>query len=241
MKQYFIANFKMELSLKDSLALLQKYSNYSFDKQKTIIICPDFLALANFKNKKDHIEIGAQNCAHLSFGALTGEVSPLELKKLGVSYVILGHSERRFLGEDDSLIASKLKEVLKNDLKIILCLGETKEEKRKGMTKRVIRKQVLSALKGINSRDIQNIIIAYEPRWAIGQKKACRANEASLIHQYIKKIIKDKFNKNISVIYGGSINEKNLLDFSKERSINGFLIGRASLNINKFKEIVNLC
>ncbi len=241
MKQYFVANLKMELSLKDSLILLKKYSNYSFDKQKTVIICPDFLALANFKNTKDNIEIGAQNCAHLSFGALTGEISPLELKKLGATYVILGHSERRFLNESNSLIASKLKEALRNDLQVILCLGETKEEKRKNITKKIIKDQLLSVLNGLSKTDIKRIIVAYEPRWAIGQKKPCQASEASLVHQYIKKIIKDKFNKNISVIYGGSINESSLTDFNQEKAIDGFLIGRASLDINKFKKIVNLC
>ncbi len=241
MKKYFVANFKMELSLKDSLALLKKYNNHSFDKQKTIIICPDFLAIASFKKTKENIQIGSQNCAHLRQGALTGEISPLELKKLGVSYVIIGHSERRFLKEDNALIAKKVKQALANNLKVILCLGETKEDKRKKITKQVIKGQLLKAVKDLNKTELENIIIAYEPRWAIGQRQACLASQATIVHQYIKDLVKKRYKHNISVIYGGSLNENNLVDFNLADEIDGFLIGRASLNFNQFKKMVNLC
>jgi triosephosphate isomerase (TIM) len=241
MKKYIIANFKMELSLKNSLLLLKKYNNYSFKKEYKIIICPDFLSLASFKDKLKNIELGAQNCANLDYGALTGEVSPLELKKLGINYIIVGHSERRFLNEDNILIAEKSKIALKSNLKVILCVGETLQEKKQKISHKIIKEQVVTTFDKLTKKEIKNVIIAYEPRWAIGQKKPCLASDASLMHQFIKRIVKQKYNLDISVIYGGSINEKAVIDFKEVTDIDGFLIGRASLDFNKFKQIVNLC
>lgn len=241
MKKYFVANLKMELSLKESLALLKKYSSYRFDKRKKIIVCPDYLCLAKFKNSDKNIQLGAQNCAYLDKGALTGEISPQELSSLNVNYVILGHSERRFLNENNLLIAKKVKAALDNNLKVILCVGETKEEKNKKFTKSVIKEQINSVFSSLSKVEMKNIILAYEPRWAIGQKKPCLASQAALIHQFIKEFTVKKFNIKVKVIYGGSVNQDSLIDFDKEKSIDGFLVGRASLDFNQFKKIVNLC
>ena len=238
MKKTIVANWKMNLSVKESLSLAKKVNKMS--SQNNIIICPDFLSLVSIKNslKKINFKLGAQNCAPESFGSYTGEVCASNLKDLGVEQVIIGHSERRNIFKEDSLmINKKIQEALKNKLQVILCLGENENEKKAKRTKQVVKKQLQDALKNISNRDISQITIAYEPIWAIGSGKTPQAEEVSLLSKYIKDYIVNKYSKKIKVLYGGSVNLSNYSLFLDQTNIDGLLIGGASLKYSEFSKI----
>ena len=239
MKKIIIANWKMQLSLKESFSLAQKLAVKLKSVKNDIIIGPDYLSLASVAAliKKSQIVLGAQDCAIADFGAYTGEVSPTNLKNLGVKYIILGHSERReHLHENSAIINNKIKAALKNKLTPILCVGEKLIERENGQAKEVIVEQLRHALNKIVLKN-NNLIIAYEPIWAIGSGKAIVASQAAEIHQYIKAQAAKILKKPVAVIYGGSVDAKNINAFKAEKDIDGFLIGGASLKADKFIKI----
>lgn len=239
MSKLFIANWKMELSLKESLKLVKDFKKLFAGFKSQVVICPDFLSLPILipELSKSQIKLGAQDCALEKFGAYTGEVSAFNLKKLGVSYVILGHSERRqnFL-EDDVLINRKIKAAQAAGLQVILCVGETAQERCNGQTFEIIKRQIKQALKGIS----KTLIIAYEPVWAIGSGRSATAFEAQEVHSLIKKEARQILKKEIKVIYGGSLNVKNSLDFRGAKDVDGFLVGGSSLKAAEFYKICQL-
>lgn len=241
MSKIIIANWKMKLSVKASLDLAKKL-NSALDTKNKIVICPDFISLAlisALKFKKNFI-LGAQDSAISISDALTGEVSALSLKEIGVSYVILGHSERRlYQKEDDQTINQKIKIALANNLKIVLCLGENKQEYQTKKTKEVIKNQLKKALSGIILNKNSEIIIAYEPIWAIGTGLAMQAVEANVIAEYIKKIAMMIIKKPVKVLYGGSVDSSNAQLFLKQKNLQGLLVGGASLKIEEFLKISN--
>ena len=240
MKKIIIANWKMNLSLKESLDLAKKLALKSKNLKNEIAVCPDYLSLAPVAAilKKTEISLGAQDCAITDFGAYTGEVSPLNLKNLGLKYVILGHSERReHLHENSGIINNKIKAALNNKLIPVLCVGEKLIEKEAGHAREVIADQLRRALSKIVLKS-NNFIIAYEPIWAIGTGKAILPNEAEEIHQFIKVQANKILKKSVAVIYGGSVNEKNAASFAAQKNIDGFLVGGASL---KAAEFINIC
>jgi len=196
-----------------------------------IIICPPFTQLSNLKTKKlKKIELGAQNCFWKNEGAYTGEISPKMLKDLGIKYVIIGHSERRqILGETDEMINKKILAALKNNLIPILCVGETSEQRKKGLQKEIVREQLKKDLEGVSNP----LIVAYEPIWAIGTGNYCEPEEASMMIKFIKNL------QNKKVIYGGSVNSKNIVSYIQYPEIDGALVGGASLKINEFQKIIN--
>ncbi len=191
-----------------------------------VVICPPFLYLSQAKEKlrnKD-IKLGAQDSFWEDSGSYTGEVSPLMLSNLGCEYVIIGHSERRkYFEEDSNIIKQKVEKALENDLKVILCVGETEEEKKKEKTFTVLKKQI----KGIKKK----VIIAYEPLWAIGSGNNCNPDQAEKAVAFIKKEIDTK------VLYGGSVNVKNASSYLN-KDIDGLLIGRTSLKPDQFSTII---
>ena len=235
---YFIANWKMFGTLK-TLNSLKKVIFFSdnFKKNKlSIIYCPPTTLIRPLfkKLKKSSIEVGAQNCHESKkFASLTGQINSAMLKDVGAKYVILGHSENRQNGEDNKLINQKIKSALKSGLKVIFCIGETLKEKNKNQTYRVLNRQINNCLKGI--KNFSKIMIAYEPVWAIGTGKIPKLDDLKNNIFFVK----EKFrNNSIKVLYGGSVNSKNIKDLKKISTLDGFLIGGDSRDPQKFIDII---
>ena len=234
---YFIANWKMFGGL-NSLNSLHKVNKFfkSFKKNKSIkiIYCPPNILIRPMakKFKKSSIEVGAQNChENENYGPFTGSVNSNMLKNVGAKYVIIGHSENRRTGENDKLINLKIKSALKSGLKVIFCIGETFQQKRKKITKQVLNKQINLGLDKIKNK--KKIIIAYEPVWSIGSGLIPNSNELFNTINSIKKKT-----KSLKVVYGGSVNSKNINELKSINNIDGFLIGGASLDSKKFIDII---
>ena len=239
---YFIANWKMHGNIRDinkskSVIKLANLKKYKFIK---IIYCPPFTLLKTFsdKVKKSNIFIGAQNCHSVSeYGAFTGSINAKLLKSVGVKYVILGHSENRRSGETDNVVNEKIRSALKENLKVIFCVGEKLNEKKKNITFNILRKQLNNGLKGI--KNIENIIIAYEPVWSIGTGLVPKNSELIQNVKKIKNILNRlKKSKNAKILYGGSVSPINAKELAQIKEINGFLVGGASLNPKKFIDII---
>lgn len=240
MKKLIIANWKMQLPVPEALFLLRQIVKFSQTKHN-LVICPDFLALSQAHDvvKNSEVKLGAQNCAIKERGALTGEVSACDIRDVGASYVIIGHSERRrALKEEGSFINAKIKIALENDLIPILCLGESLMERRSGRTRPVLSSQLKVALKGVKIKKSVDIIMAYEPVWAIGSGKAMISEEADKIHKYISDRALKLTGKRFKVVYGGSVNIDNAPSFLKEKNIDGLLVGGASLHEDSFKSLL---
>ena len=236
MQKIIAGNWKMNNTVEESLSLIKELKSLVKEvKDKEIIVCPPFTSLSTVaKELKDSkIRLGAQNLYFEQKGAFTGEISPLMLKDICVEYVIIGHSERRhILKENDEMINKKMKSALANDLKPIFCVGETLKQRETGKTKDIVKGQITKGLAGI--KDIRNIIIAYEPVWAIGTGKNATPGQAEEVHLFIRKLIKAK----IPILYGGSVNPKNIKDLISQKDIDGVLVGGASLNAKDFSQIV---
>ena len=234
---YFIANWKMFGGL-NSLNSIHKVVKFfkTFKKNKfiKIIYCPPSTLIRPMskKLKKTNIEVGAQNCHEQNtYGAFTGSINSMMLKNVGAKYIIIGHSENRQVGETNKLINLKIKNTLKSGLKVIFCIGETLQEKRKKITKQVLTKQIKLGLNKIKNK--KNVIIAYEPVWSIGTGLIPKSSELFKTINFIKKKIK----KN-KVLYGGSVNPKNIHELKSISNIDGYLIGGASQNSKKFIDII---
>ncbi len=229
-------NFNDILKVKTVLNLIK---NHKYKKIK-IIYCPPFTLLKSFSNyfKNTKLHTGAQNCHFKSdYGPHTGNVNAKLIKSAGAKYIILGHSENRSEGETDLIINQKIKSVLSEKLNIIFCIGETKAEKKKNITFQVLKRQLSKGLKDI--KNINKIIIAYEPVWSIGSGIVPSKNELEKNIKNIKKILKQfKFKKSIKILYGGSVNSKNANEISKIDGIGGLLVGGASLNSKNFVDII---
>ena len=172
-------------------------------------------------------------------GAYTGEISPLMLKDLGVEYVILGHSERReYYGETDSIINEKVKAALKHGLKPIICVGEKLEERENGTTEAVVKEQTVGGLKDVSASDMSNVVIAYEPVWAIGTGKTASPEQAQEVHAFIRNLLTELYSvevsENVTIQYGGSMNDANASELIAQKDIDGGLVGGASLIPEKF-------
>ncbi len=209
-------------------------------KNAEVVVCPPFIYLSTIQQLDNQIiKLGAQDCfwdPPAGGGAYTGEISPLMLKNLGCQYVILGHLERRkYFKETDEMINKKIKAVLKIKLKPILCVGETQKDRKTNRTQIVIKSQIRKALQKIPKKEIKNLILAYEPVWAIGTGRACGVSEAKSVNSFIKKIV-----KNTPILYGGSVNSKNAREYLKEADFQGLLVGGASLNAEEFIKIVKV-
>jgi len=242
--RYFIANWKMFGDF-SSFRIIQKTNQYlnkekNFNKKK-IVFCVPYTLIHFFKKKikSKLISLGSQNCHHHeNFGPFTGSISASMLKKIGTEYIILGHSENRAEGETNQIIKKKIASSLNQKLKIIFCIGETYKDKRNGKTFSVLRKQIKNSLE--KKFDKNKIILAYEPVWSIGTNKIPKMNELQDIIKFIKKDFKKIFktNKFPKILYGGSVNHKNIHLFSSINEIDGFLIGSASQSSKKFIDII---
>ena len=239
---FFIANWKMYGNTGDIVKTRSviKLSNTKKCKKHKIIYCPPYTLLNSFYHKvrNSNISIGAQNChVNSDYGAFTGSINAKLIKSTGAKYIIIGHSENRNNGETDLIINKKIHSALKENLKVIFCIGEKLSEKKKNKTYKVLSKQLNVGLKGI--RKFKNIIFAYEPVWSIGTGIIPKNTELSKNINNIRKILtKFKISRSAKILYGGSVNQKNAKQIVKIKDLNGFLIGGASLNAKKFVDII---
>lgn len=246
MKKLIIANWKMQLNYSASLSLAKKLAPALKAGKNEIVIAPDYLALPAVSQilKNTKLSLGAQDSAAALAGALTGEVSPVNLKTFGVKYVIIGHSERReHLHENSAVINAKIRAALSRGLIPVLCVGEKSTEKENGETKNYLATELRHALKGVKIASSQGLVIAYEPVWAISSQKGAQAlpsAEAAAIHQFIKERAKKLLGRTVRVLYGGSVSAANAGEFLQEKNIDGLLIGSASLRLAEFKTICSL-
>ncbi len=248
-KIYLIANWKMQLNLNETKELAEYLKNWQTDNlfnKSELILAPSFTALQTVSDiiKSTPISLAAQDVFYHLRGAYTGEISVTQLKELGVKYVILGHSERRqFQKEDDDDINRKIKIVLEHGLVPVVCIGETIDERRMGKTDVTIIRQLIRGFEDIELKGQNKIIIAYEPVWAISPAPPAQPEDAQHASQIVKRILLEFFTQevvenNFIVIYGGSVDSANVLDFVDQKLIKGVLIGGASLKNNELTNIV---
>ena len=240
--RYFVANWKMFGNIKTikSINKVIRISKLRKFRRAKIIYCPPYTLIDSFikKLKKTSINVGAQNCHQSNLdGPFTGSINSKMIKNLGCKYVIIGHSENRINGDSDKIINIKIKSCLSNNLKVFFCIGENLKQKRDKKTKMILLNQITKGLSKI--KNIKNVLIAYEPVWSIGTGSILKNSELTENILYIKKLIKKKFkNKDIKILYGGSVNPRNIKNLSEIDQIDGFLIGGASQNSNKFIDII---
>lgn len=230
MKKLIIGNLKNYMMSSEIVNYLKKVDKID---DKNVIICPSNIYIPYFLKKG--YSVGIQNINELD-KTCTGEITPSQAKSLGINYTIVGHSERRInLKETDIDINKKIIEAQKYNMKIILCIGETLEEKEMLKTSIVLKKQLLNSLKNTN---LKNIVIAYEPIWAIGTNKIPSIKDIASTTSYIKELIKKNFDSDIKVLYGGSVNSTNIGEIIKE--VDGVLIGKASTDGSDFLKIIEV-
>ncbi len=242
-KKVVAGNWKMTCTVSEAVSLTSDLINkVSSTDDVDIIICPPFIDIpgVSFLTKDTGIKVGAQNMYCEEKGAYTGEVSYLMLKPL-CSYVILGHSERRqIFGETDELVNKKVIKAIENSLTPIVCIGETLEQNEAGETENVLAKQIKESLKNINKDD--DIIVAYEPIWAIGTGKAATSDQAEDTIRFIRSVISKRFGatfaKKTRLLYGGSVKPSNALELMSKENIDGVLVGGASLKADDFNSII---
>src|SRR3989338_6951087 len=232
-KKLIVANWKMNKTAKEAASFITDFKKLVFNENPNeIVICPAFICLNESKKllKGAKISLGAQNMHFEEKGAFTGEISASMIKDAGCKYVILGHSERRnYFSESNELINKKVKTALKNGLKVILCIGESLRQRENSETMNIIQNQIDNCLKTVGGEGIRNVIIAYEPVWAIGTGKNATPEQAEEAHQHIRKILAELYNaivsKDTRIIYGGSVNADNSKELFSMENIDGALIG----------------
>lgn len=237
-------NWKMFKTPNEGREFVNDFNNLMLEIDGVeVIFCPPFSALFGIDAvlKNTPYKLGAQNCHWENEGAFTGEISVAMLTDCGVEYVILGHSERRHIfNEPDEWINNKVKAVLIGGLKPILCIGETLEQRRSNETEEVLTIQLKNGLKGIDN--IEKVIVAYEPVWAIGTGETASTEQVDKAHNWVRNIIGNIYSKevaeNTAILYGGSVKPENASELFGIDDVNGFLIGGASLKIESFKEII---
>ncbi len=244
MKKLIVANWKMNMTKASGISLVKSLSakiNRSISSSREVVVCPPFTLISEISKilKSSKIILGGQDCSADSFGAFTGDISPLMLKDLGCKYVIVGHSERReHHNESEKIIKNKLDLALSLGLKVILCVGEKMQERKKGNTIRIITRQLqLSISKKCNNK---NTIIAYEPVWSIGSGVTPKDSEICDVHNFIKNKSSQLSigDKPLMVLYGGSVNPKNSKNILSLQNVDGALVGGSSLKLKSFLDII---
>ena len=244
-RSYYIAgNWKMHKTRAEAAELAKSLVAGLKDGKHRYMVAPSFTALETVAAivKGTNIRLGAQNCAAEEQGAHTGEVSVLQLKDLGVETIIIGHSERRHTyKEDDSAINKKIKLALKHGFEVIFCIGELLEEREAGKAEEVCETQTVKGLEGVSAADLANLVIAYEPVWAIGTGKTATPEDADAIHAFVRKLIGRLYGSDaaekIVIQYGGSVKPENAAQLMAKENIDGALVGGASLTTEAFAPI----
>ena len=244
-KPVIIGNWKMNKDLDEAKKLVKEIISEKLDNNVEKVVCVPFVYVTEVKKLLEGtgVGLGAQNMFFETKGAFTGEISPVMLKSCGVSYVILGHSERRTIfNETDEMINKKVKSALQNKLIPILCCGETLEERNLGVEKEVVEKQIRNTLDDISVNDIEKVIIAYEPIWAIGTGLTASSDDAENMIKFIREILYDIYgnlSENIRIQYGGSVKPNNIKDLMQKENVDGALVGGACLESTSFCELIN--
>ena len=244
-RHYYIAgNWKMHNTRTQSAELAQALVTELKDGTHKYLVAPSFSSIETVSAviEGTNIRLGAQNCSCEEQGAHTGEVSVLQLKDLGVQTIILGHSERRHsYKEDDALINKKVKLALKHGFEVILCIGELLEEREAGKVEEVCERQTVKGLEGVGAGDLHNVVIAYEPVWAIGTGKTATPQDAEAVHAFVRKVIARLYGEDaaskIIIQYGGSVKPDNVSALMAMENIDGALVGGASLKTDTFVPI----
>ncbi len=236
-KKIVVGNMKMNLTAKEIDQYLKELEkkNYGSD----VVFCPSALYIPYFLGH-DFL-VGIQNIAAYEKGAYTGEISATQAKSMKISYAIIGHSERReYFQETDEVVATKIRLAQAEDLNVILCVGESLQEREAFETYKVLKRQVKAALQGMEKENISKVIIAYEPIWAIGTGKVPSNNEIEDTVSFLKDIILELFHTEIPVLYGGSVTDENIQELNKIPNVDGYLVGGASTKIEKFNKIIEV-
>ena len=244
-KPIIAGNWKMNKTPSEAVALVRDLLPLVADAKAEVVVCPTYVCLPAVAEtlKGSNVKLGAQNLHFEKSGAFTGEISADMLKEIGVEYVIIGHSERRqYFAETDETVNKKVCKVLAEGLKPIICVGEKLSEKQMGITEEIVCLQTKAALHGVSRTQLDEVVIAYEPIWAIGTGMTATPEDANQTIRAIRNAIRDVYGdvaQNIRILYGGSMNDKNARDLMAQSDIDGGLIGGASLVAEKFEKIVN--
>lgn len=245
-KKVIAGNWKMNMLPNEAIKFIEDLAPLVKDTENEVILCVPYTDLfyALLTAQGTNIKIGAQNMHFEESGAYTGEVSAKMLKSINVEYVIIGHSERRqYFNETDETVNKKIKEAFANELKPIVCVGETLEERENGKTAQIITKQTELALEGLTNEQVENTIIAYEPIWAIGTGKTATSEDANNSVKEIRKKIEEIYGQEtasrVIIQYGGSVKSSNAKELFEMSDIDGGLVGGASLKADEFSKIVN--
>lgn len=244
-KAVIAGNWKMNKTPSETAALIEEIKPLVKDADCQVVVCVPFVDLHVAVNavKDSNIKVGAQNCHFEKSGAFTGEISAPMLKEMGVEYVIIGHSERRtYFGETDVTVNKRTLAALNEGLKVILCVGEYLEQREQGVTAELVAMQTKIALQNVSKEQLKNVIIAYEPVWAIGTGKTATAQQANEVNALIRATIEKLYDKSaadsITIQYGGSMNASNAEELLAQPDVDGGLIGGASLKAQDFAAIV---
>lgn len=238
-------NWKMNNNIAESLELIKGIKEYELAKNVEKVVCVPFTDLKSVKEaiKGTDIKLGAQNMHFEESGAYTGEISAPMLSEIGVDYVLVGHSERRqYFNETDETVNKKIKTALENKIKPILCVGETLEQREAKEEKNIVKVQIEKALDGIKSEAIEDIVVAYEPIWAIGTGKTASSSDAEDMIAFIRKTISSLYgelSEKVRIQYGGSVKPSNITELMEKKEIDGALVGGASLKAEDFSKLVN--
>lgn len=232
-----IGNQKMYMSLEDVSVFLK--SVIGKIDSPNVVICPSTIFVPYYLKHK--FGVGVQNICFENEGPYTGEVSASQVSNLGIRYSLVGHSERRiYFDEDNDTINKKIKNLLKFNIRPVVCIGETNEEKNLLKTDKILKSEIVTCLKGLSPQDFNNIIIAYEPIWAIGTNRIPTMIEIKNNVKYIKTIVKKIYNADVKVLYGGSVNSDNIEKLNKIECLDGFLIGKSSTDASQFLNIIEV-
>lgn len=244
-KKVIAGNWKMNMLPNEAIGFIEQITPLVKDTENEVILCVPYTDLfySLLTAQNTNIKIGAQNMHWEEKGAYTGEISAQMLKAIGVEYVIIGHSERReYFSETDEMVNKKVKLALQNNLNPIICVGETLEQRENGKAEEVITKQTMLALKEISKEQMKNIILAYEPIWAIGTGKTATSEDANNSIKAIRSKVEELYGKEIAdkiiILYGGSVKPENAKELFKTTDIDGGLVGGASLKVEDFSKIV---
>ena len=247
-KPIIAANWKMNIGPKEAADFMTSFAGAlgNLTDKADVVVAPPFVSIpaaVAALPSNSAVAISAQNVSEQDNGAFTGEISTMMLKELFVRYVILGHSERRTLyGETDAIINAKIKKCLAANLKPIFCIGETLEERDGGKLEEVLRTQITDGLVGIDGEDVADLVIAYEPVWAIGTGRVASAQQAQDAHAFVRSVVKDLYSSEVAdrvrIQYGGSMKAENAAELLSQPDIDGGLVGGASLQVESFVALI---
>ena len=244
-RKVIAGNWKMNMLPNEAISFIEQITPLVKDTNNEVILCVPYTDLfySLLTAQNTNIKIGAQNMHWEEKGAYTGEISGQMLKSIGVEYVIIGHSERRqYFAETDETVNKKVKSALANELKPIICVGETLEQREQGKAEEVITTQTVIALEEINKEQMANIVLAYEPIWAIGTGKTATSEDANNSIKWVRNKVEELYGKEVAdqviILYGGSVKAENAKELFSTTDIDGGLVGGASLKVDEFSKIV---